>query len=639
MTIDVPLFRRLTVDPVTIVLQEGGSATVKITSSCPVLQDLEIDIANTGADPQLPRVLAPHSTFIPAGSQEVSITVTGLAFGDPGVPSAVLTLTAQDHRSATVGVWVDVPAGHWVLLPNEFNLDMVPIHAALLPTGKVLFFSGDEEASQLNEINEAKTGLWDPVTKRFEAVQWAHPRNMFCGGQCQLPDGRILVAGGQAFPGAGTGADHDIHTFNPWNEVWARHGDMTRARWYPTCLSLPDGRALIVSGYCAGVSPNPIAELSGQPVNEEWDRFDPIINALDSSPPSQRFFLGGIDLYPFMKLLPGGAIFVHYRDTTRLFYPLPPGTSNLGYIAQPTVPPAYLTNSNNTRSYPGQGACVLLPIPASSGPVPVRILVVGGGDENATSVSGTTIWPPPGSTASNATNTAEIFDFDPALPITVRQPGWRTTASMSQRRFMSDAVLLPDTTVLVVGGTALGRADNNDVPVVGAELFDPASETWQQMRDQSVPRRYHSTALLLPDGSVLSVGSTTNWPAAPWILPQPIYSPEYRVEIFYPPYFFRGPRPEIRLMPPVIGYAATFDVTVSSIDQVVDAMLIRPAAVTHTNDMEQRCIHLAIINQHQDGVTLRSPPDPTIAPPGYYMLVVLDARRLPSEGRFLRIVR
>ena len=638
-TLGLTLFRRLKVDTPTIVLQSGGSATVKIIASCPVAQDLQIAITNSGADPQLPRVTAPVSAVITAGSQETSITVTGLGFGDPGTPSAVLTFTAQGYEPAIVGVWVEVSDGLWVRLPDEFNLNMVPIHAALVSTGKVLFFSGDEDASRLNVIDTAKTGLWDPETKTFEPIQWAQPRNMFCAGQCQLPDGRILVAGGQAFPGLGTGADHDIHTFDPNSETWSRYGDMTRARWYPTCLSLPDGRALIVSGYCAGVFPNPIAELSGQPVNEEWDRFDPTNNALDNSPASQRFFLAGIDLYPFLKLLPGGAIFVHYRDATRLFFPLPPGLSNLGYIAQSVFPPVYFTNSSNTRTYPGQGACVLLPIPASTGPVPVRILVVGGGDENATSVSGATTWPLPGSVASIATNTAEIFEFDPALPLTVRQSGWRTTASMNQRRFMSDAVLLPDGTVLVVGGTAVGQADNNDVPVMEAELFDPISETWQQMSGQSVPRRYHSTALLLPDGSVLSVGSTTNWPAAPWIFPQPVYEPEYRVQIFYPPYFFRGPRPQIRLAPLVVGYAATFNVTVSAEDQVIDAMLIRPGAVTHTNDMEQRCIHLAIVDRGQDRITLRSPPDATIAPPGYYMLFILDARRLPSVGRFLRIGR
>ena len=93
------------------------------------------------------------------------------------------------------------------------------------------------------------------------------------------------------------------------------------------------------------------------------------------------------------------------------------------------------------------------------------------------------------------------------------------------------------------------------------------------------------------------------------------------------------------MTPPVVGYATTFDVTLSAEDQVIDAMLIRPAAVTHTNDMEQRCIHLAIIDRGQDRVTVRSPPDATIAPPGYYMLFILDARRLPSVGRFLRIGR
>jgi hypothetical protein len=634
-TINLALFRKLKADPPIIVVLPGGSATVKVSASCPVDQDLQITIANSAGGPELPRVTAPASAVIAAGSQEVTITITGIGFGNPGTASAVLTLTAQGYDPATISVWVEKPDGLWVLLPEEFNLDMVPIHAALVHTGKVLFFSGDEDPQRLNDIDRAKTHLWNPETNTFEEIQWGHPRNMFCGGQCHLPDGRVLVAGGQAFPGLGRGADHDIHTFDPNTETWSRHGDMLRARWYPTCVSLPDGRVLIVSGYSAGVKPNPIAELSGQPVNEEWDRFDPSNNTLDNSPTLQRFFLAGIDLYPFLKLLPGGAIFVHSRDTTRLCFPLPPGVSNLGYMLPPNQ--IYLTNSSNTRTYPGQGACVLLPIPASTGPVSVQILVVGGGDERATSVRGATTWPPPGSVASVATNTAEIFQFNPALPLTVRQSGWRTTASMNQRRFMSDATLLPDGTVLVVGGTAAGQADNNNEPVMETELFDPVSETWQQMSAQSVPRRYHSTALLLPDGRVLSVGSTTNWPAAPWVQPPPVYQPEYRVEVFYPPYFFRGPRPQILLLPSVIRYAETFDVTVSDENQVINAVLIRPAAVTHTNDMDQRCIYLTIVDRNQNQIILRSPSDATVAPLGYYMLFILNERHVPSVGRFLRI--
>jgi hypothetical protein len=204
---------------------------------------------------------------------------------------------------------------------------------------------------------------------------------------------------------------------------------------------------------------------------------------------------------------------------------------------------------------------------------------------------------------------------------------------------MSDGVLLPDGFVLVLGGSGMGKADDNDDPVLDSELFDSGSEKWASAASQQVPRRYHSVALLLPDGRVLSAGSTGNWPHAPWPFDDrhPPVRPDYRVEIYSPPYLFRGKRPVIAASPPSIHYDQVFDLEGARRTRVESVVLMRPSAVTHTNDMDQRLIRLSIERQSGRRVNVRAPHDGTWAPPGWYMLFALNAERVPSVARFTHL--
>jgi hypothetical protein len=176
---------------------------------------------------------------------------------------------------------------------ESIHLDTVAVHLALLRTGKTIAFTGDD--ARIGDWNIGKSSLWDPAnTDAKENPPLA--RNLFCGGHCFLSDGRLLVAGGQStvhppytngllsFLGIlqlfTKGADNDIHVFDPQSQTWSRYENMPKARWYPTCVTLPNGKALIVSGVYSQAH-NYVFKNSF--INQTYEIFDPNTNSLSTS--------------------------------------------------------------------------------------------------------------------------------------------------------------------------------------------------------------------------------------------------------------------------------------------------------------------------------------------------------------------
>lgn len=623
--IQVAVTAAVTLSPAPLSMVQGTTAMLTLSTPCPVIADTQFTLV--ASDPV--RIGVPPAATIPAGSKSVSVSVTGLLAGSPRQAVGTISVTAAGYALAVVPVWVEQPVGSWDV---RERLGMIAIHAALLRTGKVLFFAGDE--ADYNAIEKGKSELWDPAARTVTPVVLPKPRNLFCSGHALLPDGRLLVAGGHAFGWLfglghgvlllGRGADHDVHTFDPLTERWARHADMRDARWYPTCVTLPDGRVLVVSGAHAGAPGKPFYKghpnnWLGAGLNRNTDIFDPATNTMAHTRSPHFLSDWDFDLYPFLLVLPGGAVFVHSRRKTWLFYP----DSSGRLTPSPNV---YTTQSPNWRTYPVPAGCVLLPLRPSE-PNRVRILIVGGADERRT-----TQW-----SDVPATNTAEIFDFDPTLGSAVAQSGWRGVPKgspapipMFNRRFMSDAVLLPDGSVLVVSGVGKGIADDNADPVRQAELFDSQSETWRQMDSMQINRRYHATALLLPDATVAVAGSTGNWP------PDPATN-EYDIEVFSPPYLTRGPQPVISSCPSQVTHGQTFSLGTPNEPVIGRVVLIRASSVTHTNNTDQRCVELVIASRGAGQLMVTAPPDGSVAPPGYYMVFLMDQLGVPSNARFLRI--
>jgi hypothetical protein len=179
---------------------------------------------------------------------------------------------------------------------------------------------------------------------------------------------------------------------------------------------------------------------------------------------------------------------------------------------------------------------------------------------------------------------------------------------------------LPDGDVLVVGG---GRVAPWDGPVRTAELFDTETETWRRMAAQDGSRMYHSTALLLPDGRVFSAGQNNG-------------DLQRTAEIYSPPYLFRGPRPRITNAPQVARYGGTIAVETPDGGRISRVALIRAGSVTHSVNFDQRYVDLPF-DRAEGGLAARIPSRASVAPPGWYMLFLVDGDGVPSVARWVRV--
>ena len=462
--------------------------------------------------------------------------------------------------------------GEWRLLGHTTPLN--PIHVALLRTGKILIAAGSENDPTHTTFRAA---VYDPQRGTFsvQTVPW----DLFCNGMAALPDGRILIAGGNLrynpFRGLKT-----TTIFDPAVERFIEVQEMARGRWYPSTTALADGRTMTFSGWLdtAGV-PNEAVELYHVPTG--WS---PEFRAPFTPP-----------LYPWLHLLPDGRVFLSgSHPESRLFDPVARTWS--GVVAR--------TRYGGDRRY---GSSVLLPLRPEEG-YRARVMIMGGDNP--------------------ATDTAEIID------LSAPSPAWRALPPMSAPRVEMNAVLLPTGAVLALGGSAI----DNDASTasLAADLFDPRTETWAPAGRMFLPRLYHSVALLLPDATVWVAGS--NPFQGEW---------ENRMEVYLPPYLFTtdasgrvvpAPRPSISGAPGRIGYDAPFTVSTPNAADIADVVLVRPGSATHAFDFEQRVVGLRF-TAGSGSLTVMAPPTATIAPPGYYMLFLIDRRGVPSVARFVQLAQ
>jgi hypothetical protein len=554
------------------------------------------------------------------------------------------------------------------------QLKVVGIHLAVLHTNKVMLFAYDEGIYPVNADNPADftaigdsdrglCALWDFRNGTAQYVKLN--RNLFCAHQSFTEDGRLFVAGGQ-FPLPGLlkslfppkllapGADRDVHLFDPVSETWNRLPDMAKGRWYPTCVTLPSGSVLVASGT------NGYATEAGfgRGIQDTWQIADPRTGNV-GTPFSFGFHL--YHLYPFLHVLPSGEVFIHFKRTTILF---DPNTFGMVRVATGNAGPKQTGRTVHpySRTGPGPGTCVLLPLlprVSSTGEVAYprgRIMILGGGgaEKEPEPSDETDQQPPPVGTGgyqlhSNtaATNTAEILDFSSP------DREWRSTESMHHGRVMPDSVLLPNGKVLVVGGGSFGQSGgllahftstdmhgNPDKgatdPVLQPEIFDPETETWEELCPKSLERLYHTTAVLLPDARVLVAGhdGALNMP--------PYDASRYELEVFSPPYLF-GPdgtpanRPAIVEAPANVNLAQRFGIRTREAAEIASVVLIRQSSTTHQINSDQRLVGLAIVGTDGDQLQVQMPSEGGVAPPGFYMLFLVDQRGVPSVAHWVRV--
>ena len=281
----------------------------------------------------------------------------------------------------------------------------------------------------------------------------------------------------------------------------------------------------------------------------------------------------GLEIYPQMHLAPNGKVFnVAPSEVTR--YLDAAGTGAWSVVA------------NRNSGYRDYGSSVLY----ADG----KVLHLGGGD-------------PP-------TNAAEVIDLNQAVPT------WRSVPPMAIARRQANATILPDGKVLVTGGTSGPGFNNPTTPVFEAEMWDPTTEAWTTMAAAQVPRLYHSVAVLLPDGRIFSAGGNG-------------YT---QVEIYEPPYLFKGARPTITLAPASVSHGQAFFVETPQAADIAAVTWIRLPSVTHGFNQNQRINRLGF-SQTTGGLTVTAPQSPNLAPPGHYMLFLLNSNGVPSIAKIVRI--
>ncbi|QNE74860.1 DUF1929 domain-containing protein [Streptomyces finlayi] len=377
------------------------------------------------------------------------------------------------------------------------------------------------------------------------------------------------------------------YEFDPTAEKYIRVDPMKEARWYPTLVGLEDGKVLAVSGL----------DDVGAILPGDNEIYDPRTKKWSKGP--FHYF----PTYPALFLTKGG----------KLFYP----GANAGYgpADKGRAPGVWDLKTNTFTEVQGltdteetETAASLMLAPAQD----QKVMILGGGGvgESKKSTARTAI--------IDLKADSPVFEDGPDLP--------------QGTRYLN-SVIMPDDTVFTSGGSTdyRGRGASN---ILKAQFYDPKTNAFQEAAEPTVGRNYHSEALLLPDGRVATFGSDSLYGDKD---NTKLGKFEQRMEIYTPPSLHgKGERPVIGAGPQdvVRGGSATYEVADPT--RIATARLMRPSAVTHTTDVEQRSIELGL-KRGKGAVTVELPDDSTLVPPGWYMLFVTDTDGTPSEAKWVKV--
>jgi hypothetical protein len=533
----------------------------------------------------------------------------GIAIADRNGTRTLFALMVDNPVGQNSGFYavVDIdqdPAvyGKWEVLP--FHSGVLAVHAALLPGGDVLFFAGSGSSSvrfRAPAFGNIAQGVpisvvWTPAGNTFfhPDTPMAHgrPFDVFCGGDAFLPDGRMLSAGGtedyNPFKGRA-----DAIIFDPKTRQWSFTATMAHGRWYPSLLTLGDGRILAATGLDANGAEGSKNSLE-------------IYTAATQTWRTLHFAnVAGVPLYAHLFLLRDGRIFF---SGGRMDDPMnvQPGIFDVAHDPVPFVPvPDLLAPFRRNQS-----ASVILPPVQDQ-----RVMVSGGGPDTKIDTT-------------HATSQVSIVDLKAA------HPAYAAAMPMCLGRMHLNLVLLPDRTVFVSGGSL--QQESEPLSRLQSELFNPVDGSWRLMATATVTRLYHSTALLLPDGRVVAAGGNPEGGGSvTWEPPDP--EEEMRLEVFSPPYLFRGARPEIGAVAEQWTYGQTVVIGSPQAGTIKWISLVRNGVTTHSFDNGQRLVDVAIVSQA--GGTLRATitDNPNLAPPGWYMLFLVNQQNVPSVAKWIQL--
>ena len=471
---------------------------------------------------------------------------------------------------------------------------LIPIHAMLLPDGRVLSYGTDGNGTQTGRLIY---DLWNPalgLTNANSSPHWTLPNqtgtDLFCSAQIVVPPtGDVLLLGGDNWispPGVTNNrGNNDANLFSTRNGTTiSRAGDMNRPRWYATATTLMSGNIYIQGG----------RDGEDRPEIRKADGTFKLLTGADTTPVYWW--------YPRNWLLPDGRIF---GLSDRLMYRIDP-FGNGAYTRLGALPldgPTGITSSE-VMYRPG------------------LILRVGGG---ASGSSG----------GIDGKAAAQVIDITGDAPQVVTVP------PMPVGLHWHTATVVADGKVVVTGGSLKNNQLDgvNDRALIWAPAAgDPRTGTWTTGASGTPPgaaqraRLYHSIALLLPDATLLVGGGGAPGPQK-----------NLDAQIFYPPYLFTAsgawaPRPRITSSPTRFSVGKSLTFSVSATGPIARVTLLRTGSVTHSFNMEQRFYELPILSRDNGAVTVTMPASKGLAPPGRYLLFAIDAQGVPSVARILTLL-
>ncbi len=491
---------------------------------------------------------------------------------------------------------VDAPTrGMW---SPVYDWPMNALHSVLLPNGRVLTY-GTPEGNAATQDGRT-LDVWDPLSgfgdgshnTNFETQRV----NSFCAGAAFQSDGSLLISGGNS--------PLDSNVFSPsTGTVTTSTFRMASERWYGTMLTLPDGRLLMMGGSgpyeALRAYQDPAQAIAAGSVSMTPEIYDPqtgfrsLFGAYSREafgPDFHRYW------YPRAWVGPDGSVFgISSEKMWRLDYSGDGSVTPLGKFKTGA--------SATTRPNIGPTSAAVMFAPG-------RILQVGGnGYHDGHAMPGSAL--------------ATIVDINGPAPVLTE------TSPMSFGRQWPNITVLPDGNVVVTGGTRYSNNGGSDA-VFAAEIWDPTTGQWTVGASAAVIRVYHSAAILMPNGTVLSTGGGA---------PGPVNN--LNAEVYYPPYLFRStptggaqlaPRPRavaVSTLSPEYGRELNLDLAEAR--TIVQAVLIGTGSTTHSFNTSQRRIELPFL-QEANRVAVEMPANGNLAPPGYYEVFLIDDTGVPSPG-------
>jgi hypothetical protein len=612
------------------------------------------------------------------------------------IPTVGKALADRYHQYQITRPAYEAKYGLWVKLNIPVKFRVNGIHSTLLHNGDVLIMAGSGNNQTFFNNGTFKTLLLNPVTMKEQLIHT--PWDLFCAGHIELPNGNILVAGGTAryenlkpthaggsmtvvnddptqpwhlpkgtifvgpngvqftsafaltiaaakrhagpkgkvhvvatkqnvwvdavkkgkgslmpaadryvlrdllgpangkLYGVGTAmtlqkqdfqGTKDAYIFNVKTSSFQDVSSMHYARWYPTLAEMGNGMVMTMSG------------LDGQgqvTVNNEM--FNPATGTWANAP------VHGFPTYPATFLTQDGRLF--FTGSSAGYGPDTPAWRTPGF---------WNTKTDGFQTVPGimvpkdleTSASVLLP-PAQN----QSIMVLGGGGVGQ---------------SSSATADTRLIDL--AAP----NPHWVRGPDLAQPTRYPITVLLPTDNVLVTGGSRYYRgmhgSDNRDTRV-----YNVATNSFSSAANSITGRDYHSGGILLPNGSVLTLGGNPLFGNKQDTTPQTF---NQEIDVYFPPYMFQGTRPRIEEAPAVMEPGHRYIISVSDPSKIQYLRLMRPDNPTHVTDVNERSIAVPFQRVGGNDLDVTIPPNTNLIPPSYYMLFAVNRSGVPSTASWVRV--